>query len=416
MFTSGRNDLGAIVVPGALEKVHRRTGWLRRRRVCGACRVHRVSDPIDVSAVSGKADLKEFIHLPFKIYADEPLWVSPLIMDIKDQLSREKNPWFEHSEAEFFLARRGSEVVGRISAHIDHNFNEFQQNDWGLFGWFECIDDPAVAAALYDTAADWLRERGRDKMVGPFSFTTNDECGVLIDGWEIAPAILEPYTPRYYPGLFDGAGFEKAMDLLMYKMDIADKKSVRPAVYTAAARVDDSSYRFKRFSRFTLNKDVDRFLDIYNESWEKNWGFVPLNEKEVRHYAKTLLPVLDKNWAFLMISADDDNAGAALTLPDYNQVLKHLNGRLLPFGWAKFLWYRRKIDRVRVFALGVKPRYRTTGLAAKLYIEHLDAAERTGVVGGTMGWILENNRPMNKSIVSMGGTVIKRFRLYEREL
>jgi GNAT superfamily N-acetyltransferase len=375
-----------------------------------------VSDPIDVSAVSGKADLKAFINVPFELYKDEPRWIPPLIMDLKDQLNPKKNPWFNHAEAEFFLARRNGRVVGRISAHIDRNFNEFQDNDWGLFGWFECENDPEAAAALYDTAADWLRERGRDRMVGPFSYTTNDECGVLIDGFEIPPAILEPWNDAYYPELFDGAGFTKAMDLLMYKMEIADKEEVRPAVFTAASRVDDSSYRFKRFSRLTLNADVDRFLDIYNESWEKNWGFVPLTEEEVRHYAKTLLPVLDKNWAFVVIGSDGDNAGAALTLPDYNQVLKHLNGRLLPFGWAKFLWYRRKIDRVRVFALGVKPRYRTTGLAAKLYIEHLDAAERTGVVGGTMGWILEDNRPMNKSIVALGGTVIKRFRLYERML
>lgn len=371
---------------------------------------------IAVSPVRGKADLKAFVDFPYELYDASSNWVPPLKMDIKDQLNQKKNPWFEHAEAEFFLARRGDKVVGRISAHIDENFNKFQENDWGLFGWFECVDDADVASALYDAAGAWLKERGRDRMVGPFSYTTNDECGVLIDGFEIPPAILEPWNYEYYPQLFDGAGFEKAMDLFMYKMELADKDKVRPAVYTAASRVDESSYKFKRFSRRTLNADVDRFLDIYNESWEKNWGFVPLTEKEVRHYAKTLLPVLDKNWAFVMIGPDDDNAGAALTLPDYNQVLKHLGGRLLPFGWAKFLWYRRKIDRVRVFALGVKPRYRTTGIAAKLYIEHLDAAERTGVTGGTMGWILENNRPMNKSIEALGGTVIKRFRLYERML
>jgi GNAT superfamily N-acetyltransferase len=412
VLARGRDDLGAFVIASALEEVYGRAGvgWL-----C-TCRVHRVSDPIDVSAVRGKADLKAFVDFPYELYDKSSNWVPPLKMDIKDQLNPKKNPWFEHAEAEFFLARRAGKVVGRISAHIDHNFNEFQGNDWGLFGWFECINDEAVASALYDCAAAWLKDRGRDRMVGPFSYTTNDECGVLIDGFEIAPAILEPWNYNYYPGLFDGAGFEKAMDLLMYRMEIADKEKVRPAVYIAAGRVDESSYKFKRFSRLTLNSDVDRFLDIYNESWEKNWGFVPLTEKEVRHYAKTLLPVLDKNWAFVIIGADGDNAGAALTLPDYNQVLKRLDGRLLPFGWAKFLWYRRKIDRVRVFALGVKPKYRTTGLAAKLYIEHLDAAERTGVVGGTMGWILENNKPMNKSAEALGATVIKRFRLYERVL
>ena len=412
MFACCGDYLGALVILRALEEID---GGAAGYAFC-VSRVHRVSDPIDVRAVRGKADLAAFVDFPYELYPSASNWVPPLKMDIKDQLSVKKNPWFDHAEAEFFLARRAGRVVGRISAHIDHNFNEFQGNDWGLFGWFECIDDQSVAEALYDAAGAWLKERGRDRMVGPFSYTTNDECGVLIEGFEIPPAILEPWNHAYYPQLFDNAGMTKAMDLLMYKMEITDRDKVRPAIFMAAARVDDSSYRLKSFSRRTLNADVDRFLDIYNESWEKNWGFVPLTEREVRHYAKTLLPVLDKNWAFVMIGKDGDNAGAALTLPDYNQVLKHLNGRLLPFGWAKFLWYRRKIDRVRVFALGVKPRYRTTGLAARLYIEHLDAAERTGVTGGTMGWILEVNRAMNKSVEALGGTVIKRFRIYERML
>jgi GNAT superfamily N-acetyltransferase len=412
VFARGGDDFGAIVPAGALEQIDGRALVLCR----GICRVHGVSDPIDVTPVRGKADLKAFVDFPYDLYGTDSNWVPPLKMDVKDQLNPKKNPWFDHSEAEFFLARRGRRVVGRISAHIDHNFNEFQGNHWGLFGWFECVEDAAVAGALYDAAADWLRERGRDRMVGPFSYTTNDECGVLIEGFEIPPAILEPWNHPYYPALFETAGFTKAMDLLMYSMELADRDKVRPAIYAAAARVDDSSYRLKRFSRLTLNADVDRFLDIYNASWEKNWGFVPLTEREVRHYAKTLLPVLDKNWAFVMIGADGDNAGAALTLPDYNQVLRHLGGRLLPLGWLKFLWYRRRIDRVRVFALGVKPRYRTTGLAAKLYVEHLDTAERTRVTGGTMGWTLETNRAMNKSIEAIGCTVIKRFRLYERML
>ncbi|MFY9487987.1 MAG: hypothetical protein WAP35_04730 [Solirubrobacterales bacterium] len=375
-----------------------------------------MSDPIDLRPVRGKADLDAFIKLPFRLYADDPLWVAPLIMDLKDQLNRDKNPWFEHSDAEFWIAWRGSRAVGRISAHVDHNLNEFQNNEWGLFGWFECEDDPEAAGALYDVAADWLRERGRDRMVGPMSFTTNDECGVVVEGFDQPPSILEPHSPQFYPALFDGAGFDKAMDLLMYSLEVTDKDKVHPAIWGAAKRIDESSFTLKRFSRRTIKADVDRFLDIYNESWEKNWGFVPLTEKEVRHYAKTLLPVLDRNWAFVMIGKDGDNAAAALTLPDYNQVLKHLNGRLLPFGWLKFLWYRRKIDRIRVFALGVKPRYRTTGLGARLYTEHFAAAAKTGVTGGTMGWTLETNKPVNKVITSMGGQVIKRFRLYERTL
>lgn len=375
-----------------------------------------MSDPIDVRPVRGKRELNAFVKLPFRLYKDDPLWVPPLLMDVKNRLNRKKNPWFEHSEAEFFIAWRDERAVGRISAHIDHNLNEFQDNEWGLFGWFECEDDPAAAAALYDAAAAWLRERGRDRMVGPMSYTTNDELGVVVEGFDVPPSIFESYSPRYYPGLFDGAKFDKAKDIFMYSLEVTDKDKIHPAIWGAARRVDESSFTLKPFSRRTIKADVDRFLDIYNASWEKNWGFVPLTDHEVRHYAKELLPVLDKNWAFVMIGRDGDNAAAVLTLPDYNIVLRHLNGRLLPFGWLKFLWYRRKIDRIRVFVLGVKPKYRTTGLGARLYAEHFTAAEKTGVTGGTMGWILEDNKPMNKVIVGMGGHVIRVFRLYERML
>lgn len=411
MFACCRDDLGPVVPARAFEEVDRRSDGL-----WFAHRLHRVTDPIDVRPVRGRAELNAFVKLPFRLYENDPLWVAPLIMDVKGQLNRKKNPWFQHSEAEFFIAWRGGRAVGRISAHIDRNFNEYQGNDWGLFGWFECDDDSEAASALFDAAAAWLGERGRDRMIGPFSYTTNDECGVLVDGFDVPPSILEPHTPRYYPALFDGAGFAKAKDILMYSLEVTDRDKVHPAIWGAAKRVDDSSFTFKPFSRRSLKDDVDRFLDIYNASWEKNWAFVPLTEAEVRHYAKTLAPILDGNWAFVMIANDGDNAAAALTLPDYNQVLKHMNGRLLPFGWLKFLWYRRKIDRVRVFALGAKPKYRTTGLGARLYAEHFAAAERTGVTGGTMGWILEDNKPMNKVIVGMGGHVIRRYRLYERLL
>ena len=371
-----------------------------------------------VRAVAGRADLAAFIRLPYRLYRGDPLWVAPLLTDIKRQLNPAKNPWFDHSEAEFFLARRGRRVVGRISAQIDHTFNEYQQNTWGLFGWFECENDDEAARALFDGAADWLRARGRDRMVGPCSFTTNDECGVLIDGFDIAPGILEPFTPRFYPGLFEAAGFAKAMDLLMWRLDLADRANVHPDIWSASRRVDeDGSFLMKQFSRRSLNDDADRFRDVYNASWEKNWGFVPLSQREMHYYADSLRPIMDRHWSFAMIDrADGSNAGAALTLPDYNQVLRHLHGRLLPLGWLKLLWYRRKIDQVRVLALGVKPKYRTTGLGARMYTEHFTAADRTRVVALTMGWTLESNEAINRGIRGMGGTRFKTWRLYERTL
>ncbi|MBJ7348411.1 MAG: hypothetical protein JHC87_07555 [Thermoleophilaceae bacterium] len=376
-----------------------------------------MSDPIAVRAVKNKRDLKTFIDLPYRLYDSSTNWVGPLKMDVKKELDRDKNPFFQHARAEYFLAWRGDRAVGRISAQVDDTFNEFQGNRWGLFGFFECEDDREAAEALFDAAGAWLKEQGRDRMVGPMSFTTNDECGLLIEGHDMQPSILEPWTHPYYQQFFEQAQFVKAMDLFMWKLELKDKAAVHPVIWDLAKRVeDDPRYEFRPFRKNHLHEDVDAFLDIYNASWEKNWGFVPLNEQEVRHYAKALKPILDPNWASLILDSDGETAGAALTLPDFNQVLRHLNGRLLPFGWIKALYYQRKIDRVRVLALGVKPKYRNTGVAALLYAKHFEAAERTGVVGGSMGWILEVNKPMNKAMEAMSGEITKRFRFYERPL
>ncbi len=363
--------------------------------------------------------MNAFIALPYRLYGPGDQWAPPLRMEVKKQLDRARNPFFKHAQAEYFLAWRGSRPVGRISAHVDRNFNEFQGNRWGLWGWFECEDDAEAASALFDAAAAWLGEHGCDRLVGPMSFTTNDECGLLIEGYEIPPLILEPWQPPYYRRLIEGAGFVKAMDLLMWQIELADESKVREGIWEIARKVEeDPRFELRRFNKRTIDADVDAFLDIYNASWEKNWGFVPLEDEEVRHYAKDLKPVLDANWAMVVTDAADDGAtaGAALTLPDYNQVLRRLGGRLLPFGWAKALWYRRKIDRVRVFALGVKEPYRNTGIAAWLYAEHFRAARRTGVTGGSMGWILEVNKPMNNALQTMTGEVTRRYRIYERPL
>lgn len=375
------------------------------------------NEAIAVRPVASSGELKEFIELPYRLYGAGDNWVPPLRMEVKKQLDRQKNPFFRHAEAEYFIAWRGTRAVGRISAHIDRNLNDFQGNCWGLWGWFECEDDPEAAAMLFDAADAWLRQRGRDRMVGPMSFTTNDECGLLIEGHALPPTILEPWQPRYYQRLIDGAGFVKAMDLFMWKIELADEDGVHEMIWHLAKTVEaDPRYTLRRFSKRTLQADVTAFLDIYNTSWEKNWGFVPLDENEVRHYADDLKAVLDPNWAMLVTDENGETAGAVLTLPDFNQVLKHLGGRLLPFGWVKALWLKRKINRVRVFALGVKPKYRDTGIAAYLYAQHFWAAKRTGVNGGSMGWVLEVNKPMNRALQGLAGEVTKRLRIYERPL
>jgi hypothetical protein len=377
-----------------------------------------VPDTLEIRPVSSRKELNAFIKLPFRLYAEEENWVAPLIFERKQFLDRSRNPFFEHADAEYFLAWRGDRVVGRITAQVDFRFQEFQDNKWGLFGFFECEDDPEAAAALLDTAEGWLTAYGCDRMMGPCDFTTNDECGLLIEGHDRTPIILTPWTHRYYPQLLEGAGFGKAMDLLMWELRVQGRDKVHPAIWEMAAKVEtEHGIVCRPMRKRDMHREVERFMEVYNAAWERNWGFVPLTEAEVRHYAKTLKPLLDENWAMIAERFDTgETVGAALSLPDFNQVLHKLDGRLLPFGWAKALAARRKVDRVRVFALGVKPEYQHTGVAARFYEMHFDSAERTPQSWGEMGWILEVNEPMNRAMEGMGGTVVRRFRLYDREI
>ena len=372
---------------------------------------------VEIRHVATRRDLNTFVHLPWAIYRNHPLWVPPLKFDVRNRLDRGKNPFFEHAEAEYWLAFRDGDPVGRITAHYDRNFNRFQHNEWGMFGWFEAPDDPLVAGALLDAAEEWLRGRKRDRMVGPLSFSTNDQdAGLLVDGFDREPLILNQWTQPYYPALLEGAGLTKAMDLYMWELWVDDRASVHPAIMRMAEEVKTKhGIDVRGMRKRDLRSEVDRFLEVYNEAWERNWGFVPLTDAEVRHYAKELKPILDENWAFIA-EKDGETVGAALTLPDYNQVLKHLNGRLLPIGWAKALYWRRKINRVRVFALGVKAKHQHTGVAAKLYTEHFDSAARTPQKGGEMGWILETNKSMNRAMEGMGGKIVSTYRLFEKEL
>jgi len=372
---------------------------------------------VEIRHVATRRDLNTFVHLPWAIYRNHPLWVPPLKFDVRNRLDRAKNPFFEHADAEYFLAFRDGDPVGRITAHYDRNFNRFQHNEWGMFGWFEARDDPLVAGALLDAAEEWLRGRKRDRMVGPLSFSTNDQdAGLLVDGFDREPLILNQWTQPYYPALLEGAGLTKAMDLYMWELWVDDRASVHPAIMRMAEEVKTKhGIDVRGMRKRDLRSEVDRFLEVYNEAWERNWGFVPLTDEEVRHYAKELKPILDENWAFIA-EKDGETVGAALTLPDYNQVLKHLNGRLLPIGWAKALYWRRKINRVRVFALGVKAKHQHTGVAAKLYTEHFDSAARTPQKGGEMGWILETNKSMNRAMEGMGGKIVSTYRLFEKEL
>jgi ribosomal protein S18 acetylase RimI-like enzyme len=373
------------------------------------------SKPFEVRPVRGRRELQAFIRLPWRLYRDSAEWVPPLISERKRHLDKRRNPFFEHAEAEYFLAWRDGEPIGRITAHVDHRFNEFQDNRWGLFGFFECERDPAVAAGLLDTAESWLRQRDRDRMVGPLDFSTNHECGVLVEGHEFKPQILENWHHPYYRGLLEGQGMTKAMDLYKWEIIYANRSEMYPVINELANRLEpEHGIHLRRMRKRNLRNEVRAFMEIYNEAWLNNWGFVPLTDPELDHLAKELKPVLDEDFACVAETREGEVVGVSLSLPDFNMVLARLNGRLFPLGWLRALREQRRIDMIRVFALGVKPQYQHTGVAAALYRDVWDSVARRKFRAAETGWILETNDAMNKAMEALTGRIIKRYRIYER--
>jgi GNAT superfamily N-acetyltransferase len=333
-------------------------------------------------------------------------------------LSRRMNAFFTHGEAEYFLALRDGDVVGRISAHVNHAFNEHRGASWGWFGFLELDDDQQVADALLDVAEEWLRERGCEVMVGPADFAMNNECGILVEGYELRPFVLQPWQPPYYQALVENAGLTKAMDLLMWNLEVTDLGRVQPAIVELAEKVEsEHGIRVRPMRRLRLRKELDAFAEVYNAAWAENWDFVPYGKRDLDALAQELQLVFDKHWFFVAEKVDTGEVvGMAITVPDINQVLAKMNGRVLPFGWWHFLRKARIMTRVRVGFLGVKPEHQHTGVAAKLYLEHFNAAATTPQTGGEMGWILETNTAMNRAMEGMGGRIVKRYRMYERVL
>jgi GNAT superfamily N-acetyltransferase len=372
---------------------------------------------VEVRPVRTRRELRTFIRLPWRIYAGASNWVPPLVSERKRHLDRRRNPFFEHAEAEYFLAWRGREPVGRVTAHVDHRLNEFQGNRWGLFGFFECERDASTAGALLDAARAWLRERGRDRMLGPLDFSTNHECGLLIEGHDLMPQILENWHQPYYAELLERQDMSKAMDLYKWEIMEADREKVLPVIEDLAERLEpEHGIRLRRMRKRNLGAEVRAFMEVYNQAWSSNWGFVPLTDHELEHMASELKPLLDEDFATVAETADGTLAGVTLSLPDYNQVLAKLNGRLLPLGWLTALRTRRRIDEIRVFALGVKPEFQHTGVAAALYRDVWDACHRRGIARVETGWILEINESMNRAMEALTGRIVKRYRVYEQLL
>jgi GNAT superfamily N-acetyltransferase len=367
--------------------------------------------------VRSLGDRRQFVDLPFRLHATGTPWVPPLKLERHLFLSPRFNAFFGHADVELFLARCDGRVAGRISAHIDHNFNAYHDNAWGMFGFLELEDDPSVMEALLDAAAGWLRERGRDRMVGPMDFRMDDESGVLVGGFASSPRIRQPWHPPYYGRLCEQAGLEKVVDMFMWSLDISGREKVMPIIWDLAEQLEPKhGITIRKMTRRGLRRDLDAFAEIYNEAWSRNFGFVPYGKEDLDAFAQELQIVFDRDWFMVAENAEGKTVGVAITLPDINEVLRLMRGRLLPLGWWHYLRRRRIVEHCRVGFLGVKPAWQHTGVAAGLYAEHFDMAAAGRIHGGEMGWILETNKAMNRAMEAMGGEIVKRYRVYERVL
>ena len=370
--------------------------------------------PLEVTPVRGFSDLRAFVALPYRLHAGTN-WIPPLKLERYAYLSRKLNPFFKHGEAGYFLARRDGRVVGRVSAQIDRAFNEFHGHRWGLFGFLEFEDDPEVFDALLEAAEGWLRAKGRDRMVGPMDFVTNEECGVLIEGFEFEPMIRQPWQPPYYQRHFERAGLVKAMDLFHWDVAISDRAERMLPILPQLAERSKTKHGvvMRKMTRRGLRKDLDEFAKVYNAAWSKNWGFVPYSKHDLDDLAITYQLVFSAPW-FMVAEIEGETVAVAISIPDINQVLKKMKGRLLPFGWYHYLRRHRTMDRCRIGFLGVLPEFQHTGVAAALYMEHFDMAAVTPIKHGEPGWILETNTSMNRGLEAMGARIVKTCRVYER--
>lgn len=366
--------------------------------------------------VSGRADLKEFIRLPFRIYADDPHWVPPLDADVKAALSP-SHPFYRHADVECFIARRAGRAVGRIAAIHNRAHVDFHDEQVGFFGLFECDDDAEAAAALLASVEAWLRARGLTACRGPFNLSTNDELwspGILVDGFDSPPVVMMAHGRPYYADLVEAAGYGPSKDLLAYWSEYATAPVDR--LQRAVDRIKQrSAVTMRPLDMKHLEQEVNRIQEVYNSAWERNWGFVPMAADEIDHLAKALKPVVDPALC-LMVEKDGEVVGFALGMPDYNQVLRHLGGKLFPLGFLKFLWYRRRITVTRVLTLGLKPAWRGRGLDAVMILELFQGADRRGAGRGECSWILADNVEMRNGLERIGAVVYKTWRVFEKPL
>ena len=375
--------------------------------------------PVEILPVLDRAGLERFIRLPHALFHADPAWVPPLLMERRDALSPKKNPWFRHGEAAFWIARRDGRDVGRISAQEDRLVPEGASGRPAHFGLLAAEDDPEVFAALMGTAEGWARARGLRVVQGPFSLSVNEQTGLLVSGFDTPPMLMMPHDPPYAGPQLEALGYRKARDLLAY---VSYPYVPMPAAAArAVARGLPAGVTLRPMRRAALREEVAALIDIFNEAWAGNWGFVPFTAEEVAHLASELRPLLNERLVWFA-EMEGRPVAFGVCLPNLNEAIRDLSGRLLPLGWARLLW-RLKVAGVstaRVPLMGVRRQLGTGLLGRVLPIFLVEAMRKEALALGIrrieMSWVLEDNRPMRHMAESFGATVYKTYRVYEKPL
>ncbi len=372
---------------------------------------------IEVVEVESASQLRKFIAYPNTLYKDDPNYVAPLTSERLEFFDFKKNPFYRSAKAKLFLAKQNGQIAGRIATCVNFNHNEFHGEQTGFFGFFDCPDNYEIASMLLKVAMITLKREDMEKMRGPMSFSTNHECGFLIEGFDSPPVVMMPYNQAYLPKLAERFGLKKAMDLLAYKLISNDPIPER--VQTVADRMRRrAGITLRSINMSDFDNEARRINSIYRDAWEKNWGFVPMTEEEFFHMARQLKQIIDPN---LVIIAEHEGKPVAFSLavPDVNQALIHLNGKLLPVGLLKLLWHtkiRNKIDGARIIMLGVMPRFQKRGIDSMLYVSTYQRGVERGYAWAELSWILETNDLMRRGAEQLGAKMYKRYRIVEMPL
>jgi hypothetical protein len=374
-----------------------------------------MSTEIEIQSLTRSSrDILRFLKVSYPIYARDPNWVAPLLMDLK-KVFTDENPLFQHARMQLWIARKSGRDVGRIAGIVDEHYNKTSERKCAFFGFFESIEDPVVGRRLFETVRDWARQQNLQIVQGPMNPTTNDECGLLIEGFDSPPVFMMTYNPRYYVSLVEAAGFQKAKDLLAFHIDLSTIPMDRLGKIAAKVRQRNPDLVFRPVLRKTLAQDIVKVKEVYNAAWEQNWGFVPMTDAEVDFMARRLKPLLMEGLIWL-VEAQTEPVGFLLALPDYNPAMQPLRGRLgTPkiFGFLPYLLGWKRPNRTRVLTLGVKEKYRSKGLESAMLIEGLKVGFDAGVRESEASWILEDNLMMCRVLEAIGGRVYKRYRIYE---